>query len=182
MSYFSTKPFKSGHSTLSSAFVSGQLQCLGFQGFVLTMAASYAACCRVNSEHISQSRPDSGLVLSHVQCKSPYRHLRCSLLETGLRRAWIEGVQALARTTLLSPFKSVSRYRANMAHIRQSRPDSRLGSQLQVLQPLFWFLKKHQVRFAWVAGGAKFWHGLSAERPETSSRLLDKSSSEVCLG
>ena len=36
--------------------------------------------CRANLEHISQSRPDYGLGLSHVQCKRVENYPRCSLL------------------------------------------------------------------------------------------------------
>ena len=39
-----------------------------------------SARCQANLGHRRQSRPDSGLVLIHVQCESRLKHFRCSLL------------------------------------------------------------------------------------------------------
>ena len=55
--------------------------------------------CRANLEHISQSRPESGLGLSHFQYESLENHLRCSLDVLAPQRTanlvcggWVEGL------------------------------------------------------------------------------------------
>ena len=46
---------------------------------MMSSVMSRGECRRANMAHIKQSRPDSVLGWSHLQCKSLYNHLSCSL-------------------------------------------------------------------------------------------------------
>ena len=54
---------------------------------------------------------------------------------TGSKARWMAAFSKSAARGKLPQWERVSRCRANMAHIRQSRPDSGLGFQVIVLKP-----------------------------------------------
>jgi len=123
--------------------------------------------CRANMAHVRQSRPDSGLG-SQVKDLKPFQVVPSSLVsgnsdtllpcvvlpqragfvpQTQHVNLWIafEPVQVLLVPCSQGrppggarPPRHVFRSRANMTHIRQSSPDSGLGSQVTLLsRPLF---------------------------------------------
>ena len=81
--------------------------------------------CRANLAHSRQSGPDSGLSLSHFQAKL-FKILQVTPFLLGSGRFLPN--PPLARVTCPR-----GRYSANMAHTGQSRPDSGLVSQVEVL-------------------------------------------------
>ena len=88
------------------------------------------SCCRANTAHIRQSSPDSDFGLSHFQTKVTFQDLPFSLGSGTPITAGERLLEPLPQPTTESPPPSdgrLNRCRANMVHLRRSRPDSGLG-------------------------------------------------------